>query len=154
MRRRACFGKASWHLTPQLGLGALGAQAVDNLLLTREAISCVAARAGLSTSFLPKLGPSEAGSGAHCHISLFNVRARARPLHDPPVQPCPIPGACRVWGVDNREAPLRLSASAGAGAQNWEFRALDATADPHLALAAVIAAGCQAVPCRPGAVRF
>ncbi len=84
MRRRACFGKASWHLTPQLGLGALGAQAVDNLLLTREAISCVAARAGLSTSFLPKLGPSEAGSGAHCHISLFNVRARARPLHDPP----------------------------------------------------------------------
>jgi len=48
--------------------------------------------------------------------------------------------------VDNREAPLRLSASAGAGAQNWEFRALDATADPHLALAAVIAAGCDARP--------
>jgi hypothetical protein len=68
---------------PRRGRGALGAQAVDNLLLTREAISCVAARAGLSASFLPKLGPHEAGSGAHCHISLFNVRARVPRLHDP-----------------------------------------------------------------------
>jgi len=68
-------------------------------------------------------------------------RQRCQP---PAVQPYPILGACRVWGVDNREAPLRLSASAGAGAQNWEFRALDATANPHLALAAIIAAGCDA----------
>ena len=34
----------------------------------------VARKAGLLASFLPKLAPDEAGSGAHCHISLHNVR--------------------------------------------------------------------------------
>ena len=50
-------------------------QAADNLLLTREAVAGVARKAGLLASFLPKLAPDEAGSGAHCHISLHNVRA-------------------------------------------------------------------------------
>ena len=50
------------------------AQAVDNLLLTREAIACVAKDRGKLACFLPKLAPKECGSGAHCHISLQNVR--------------------------------------------------------------------------------
>lgn len=48
----------------------------------------------------------------------------------------------RVWGVDNREAPLRLCVNAGRASRNWEFKSLDATANPHLALSALIAAGC------------
>ena len=63
----------------------------------------------------------------------------------------------RVWGVDNREAPLRLCMNAGRASQNWEFKSLDATASPHLALSALIAAGCdvrahpfcRARACRP-----
>lgn len=50
------------------------AQAVDNLLLTREAIACVAEADYKMACFLPKLAPKECGSGAHCHISLQNVR--------------------------------------------------------------------------------
>ena len=48
----------------------------------------------------------------------------------------------RVWGVDNREAPLRLCVNAGRASRNWEVKSLDATANPHLALSALIAAGC------------
>ena len=44
--------------------------------------------------------------------------------------------------MDNREAPLRLCVNAGRASRNWEFKSLDATANPHLALSALIAAGC------------
>lgn len=46
-------------------------QAADNVLLTKEAICSVAARHGLVTSFLPKLLDGQAGSGMHCHLSLW-----------------------------------------------------------------------------------
>ena len=57
-------------------------QAADQLLLTREAISGVARRSGLLACFLPKLEPEQPGTGAHCHISLCNVRARGLPPVD------------------------------------------------------------------------
>lgn len=58
-------------------------------------------------------------------------------------------GAWCCWGVDNREAPLRLtsphprsgSGGAAGGSVNVEYKAMDATANVHLALAAVITAG-------------
>ncbi len=45
--------------------------------------------------------------------------------------------------MDNKEAPLRLCTSGGPHTFNFELKALDATANPHLALAAVILAGCE-----------
>jgi glutamine synthetase len=53
----------------------VAAQAVDELLLTREAITAVAARHGMVATFLPKLSPDQAGSGAHVHMSIFKVRS-------------------------------------------------------------------------------
>ncbi|MGH3776893.1 MAG: glutamine synthetase [Pseudonocardiaceae bacterium] len=53
-------------------------------------------------------------------------------------------GAYRFWGVENREAPLRYipgSKLLGAGHANVELKVSDASANPYLALAAVIAAG-------------
>ncbi len=53
-------------------------------------------------------------------------------------------GAYRFWGVENREAPLRYipgSEFLGAGHANVELKVCDASANPYLALAAVIAAG-------------
>ena len=61
----------------------------------------------------------------------------------------PGPARARVWGVDNREAPVRLCASGGPNSQNWEFKALDATANPYLALAAILLAGCDVRPAPP-----
>jgi glutamine synthetase len=53
-------------------------------------------------------------------------------------------GAYRFWGVENREAALRYvpgSALLGAGHANVELKVCDASANPYLALAAVLAAG-------------
>lgn len=53
-------------------------------------------------------------------------------------------GAYRFWGVENREAPLRHvpgGALLGPGHANVELKASDASANPYLAIAAVIAAG-------------
>jgi glutamine synthetase len=51
-------------------------------------------------------------------------------------------GAYRVWGVDNREAALRVpSGPADVGASHFELKTADATCNPHLALGAVIACG-------------
>ena len=51
-------------------------------------------------------------------------------------------GAFRCWGVDNREAALRVpSHPAGAGSTHFEIKTVDATSNPYLALGAVIAAG-------------
>jgi glutamine synthetase len=52
--------------------------------------------------------------------------------------------AYQFWGVENREAPLRYipgSKLLGAGHANVELKVSDASANPYLALAAVIAAG-------------
>lgn len=53
-------------------------------------------------------------------------------------------GAYQFWGIENREAPLRYVPSSpftGAGHANVELKAADASGNPYLALAAVLAAG-------------
>ena len=55
-------------------------------------------------------------------------------------------GAFCCWGIDNREAALRVpSAPKKTGPTHVELRAIDATANPYLALGAVIAAGLAGV---------
>ena len=57
-------------------------------------------------------------------------------------------GAFQFWGVENREAPLRYvpgSDLLGAGYANVELKVSDASANPYLALAAVIASGTAGV---------
>ena len=51
-------------------------------------------------------------------------------------------GAFVCWGVDNREAPVRLTSTGDNGSPtNFEFKLMDASANPYVAMAAVIAAG-------------
>ena len=53
-------------------------------------------------------------------------------------------GAYQFWGTENREAPLRYvpaSAFIGTDRANVELKASDASANPYLALTAVLAAG-------------
>ncbi|EIE21810.1 glutamine synthetase/guanido kinase, partial [Coccomyxa subellipsoidea C-169] len=54
-------------------------------------------------------------------------------------------GAFQVWGVNNKEAPIRLCTLADGSSRDFEFKALDATANPHMALAAIMVAGLQGV---------
>lgn len=148
--------------------------AADGLVLTREAVCQVAARAGYDAVFLPKPGGAgEAGQGAHVHVSVWaggdNVTrgvgapAAADPrgaafvagvLHHLPAllaitaggptsalrrAPGCWAGAFSCWGGANKEAPLRVLPD------RFELKAVDATANPYLALAAIIAAGLDGV---------
>lgn len=57
-------------------------------------------------------------------------------------------GAYAFWGVENREAPLRYvpgSELLGAGHANVELKTSDASANPYLALTALLAAGCAGI---------
>ncbi|WP_441249706.1 glutamine synthetase [Kitasatospora sp. McL0602] len=50
-------------------------------------------------------------------------------------------GAYRCWGLENREAALRLITGSTAGQANAEIKCFDAAANPYLAVGAVLAAG-------------
>jgi glutamine synthetase len=55
-------------------------------------------------------------------------------------------GAFRAWGKDNREAAVRLPTGRhGRGPSHFELKTHDATANPYLAMGAVIAAGLDGV---------
>jgi glutamine synthetase len=57
-------------------------------------------------------------------------------------------GAYACWGLENREAALRMitgSAGSGGWAANLEIKCLDLTANPYLLLAALLAAGFDGV---------
>lgn len=50
-------------------------------------------------------------------------------------------GAYRCWGLENREAALRLITGSTAGQANAEFKCFDAAANPYLAIGGVLATG-------------
>ncbi|WP_315788265.1 glutamine synthetase [Fischerella sp. JS2] len=55
-------------------------------------------------------------------------------------------GAFRCWGLDNREAAVRVPSTTGFGIPtHFEVKTVDASANPYLALGAVIAAGLDGV---------
>lgn len=55
-------------------------------------------------------------------------------------------GAFRAWGYDNREGAVRaLRDPTGSRASRFELKTVDATANPYLALGAVIAAGLDGI---------
>jgi glutamine synthetase len=55
-------------------------------------------------------------------------------------------GAFRCWGVDNREAAIRVpSHPKGLGSRHIELKTVDASSNPYLALGAIIAAGLAGV---------
>jgi glutamine synthetase len=55
-------------------------------------------------------------------------------------------GAFRSWGYQNREAAVRICETAdGTKASRFEFKMADASANPYLALGALIAVGCDGI---------
>jgi glutamine synthetase len=148
-------------------------QACDDLLLTRECICAVAHESKIEATFLPKTFETCAGSGSHCHISLHRdgcnlafEESRQGPVasfmagileHLPGLLALTAPspnsfrriapgtwsGAFCCWGIENKEAPLRLCRSPSAGGEflHFELKSFDATANPFVGLAAVLAAG-------------
>jgi len=54
-------------------------------------------------------------------------------------------GAFRCWGLDNREAAVRVPTHPAGNPTHFELKTVDATANPYLALGAIIAAGLDGV---------
>ncbi|KAH9477666.1 Protein fluG [Psilocybe cubensis] len=54
-------------------------------------------------------------------------------------------GTYVCWGRDNREAPLRLCNASSPTSRNFELKTLDGTANPYLAIAAVLGAGLDGI---------
>ncbi|MAI78971.1 MAG: glutamine synthetase [Deltaproteobacteria bacterium] len=54
-------------------------------------------------------------------------------------------GAYQIWGYDNKEAALRVPSARRGGPTNIELKVVDASANPYLALAAVMGAGLDGV---------
>lgn len=93
---------------------------------------------------------SPADDGAHFLAGLLRDLPAIGALSAPSVpsllrrRPGYFAGAYWFWGVQNREAPLRYvpaSPFVGVDNANVELKAADASANPYLALAAVLAAG-------------
>ncbi|SEK96141.1 glutamine synthetase family protein [Streptacidiphilus jiangxiensis] len=147
---------------------ALGA--ADDAVLVRATIRGVSARHGLRASFAPAFEPGGVGNGGHLHLSAWredrNLLAGqaltrdgeaflAGVLRELPAllalgAPSPasylrlVPshwaGCFQCWGVENREAALRLVQGPDEQA-NVEVKCFDQAANPYLAVGGVIAAG-------------
>lgn len=62
------------------------------------------------------------------------------------IQPKFWSGAYRVWGLDNKEAALRVLRNPfGKGREQFEIKTVDSSANPYLALAGIITAGLDGV---------
>jgi glutamine synthetase len=153
-------------------------QAADEQLLVRETIRAVATSQELVASLAPKPWPEHAGNGSHVHFSLWEGERNrfyddglsqlalafiAGVLDHLPglcgltapsfnsyqrIAPGTWAGAFSCWGIDNREAPVRVAspfASVEESSTNAELKACDASCNPYLALGGLIAAGLDGV---------
>ena len=50
-------------------------------------------------------------------------------------------GTWVCWGVDNREAPVRLTKATSPSSRNFEIKPIDGTSNPYFAVAGVLACG-------------
>jgi len=147
--------------------------AADRQLLARQTLRAAAQHHGLQLSFAPLPALTMAGNGWHIHTSVW--RDGVNLLADGPgpwvagilrdlaavaavtapslgslerMRPGYFAGAFAFWGVENREAPLRYipgTSLLGAGHANVELKTSDASANPYLALTAVLAAGAAGI---------
>ncbi|TDZ26762.1 Protein fluG [Colletotrichum orbiculare MAFF 240422] len=136
-------------------------EAVDTLLHVREVISGIAQAEGYRMTLHPKPFPSSCGTAAHVHMSisspggarpetyrpfyagiLRHLRAIAAVTYGSPASyervrdGCWAGGRWVAWGTQNRETPLRRVEDG-----HWEVKCVDGTANPYLALAALLGAG-------------
>ncbi|KIK60795.1 hypothetical protein GYMLUDRAFT_243963 [Collybiopsis luxurians FD-317 M1] len=145
--------------------------AADQVVFVHELVQNLAAKHGLHATFAPRPFMNSAGSAAHIHISVHresenkpmdNLSPTESSFlagildHLPalPVITLPTPASYKrvadgVWsggtyvhyGTENREAPIRLTNATAPRSRRFELRFVDGTANPHLALAAIIGAG-------------
>ncbi|CAD6205249.1 unnamed protein product [Miscanthus lutarioriparius] len=83
-------------------------------------------------------------AGVYHHLPSILAFTAPHPNSYDRIQPDTWSGAYQCWGKENREAPLRTACPPGVPldlVSNFEIKSFDGCANPHLGLAAIIAAG-------------
>ena len=90
---------------------------------------------------LSDIGESFAAGILH-HLPSLMCFTAPNPNSYKRISPSSWSGAFQCWGINNREVPLRMiSQTDKPDSLNFELKAMDATANPYLAMTALIAAG-------------
>lgn len=84
-------------------------------------------------------------AGLHAHLPGLLALTTPTPNSFRRQRPGAWAGVYRVWGFDHKEAPLRVPTERRGAPTNVELKASDASANPYLSLAGVIAAGLDGV---------
>eukprot|EP00887_Chlorella_sp_A99_P004184 scaffold23.g4184.t1 len=119
----------------------------DNLFAHDPAGGACSAAGGCSWGFASAEGEAFL-AGVLAHLPALMVFSAPSPNSYRRLLPHHWAGAFRCWGFNNREAPLRLCPGppgSGGGAANCELKAHDATANPYIALAALVVAGLEGI---------
>jgi glutamine synthetase len=84
-------------------------------------------------------------AGIHAHLPALLALTTPTPNSFRRQRPGAWAGVYRVWGYDHKEAPLRVPTERRGAPTNVELKASDASANPYLSLAGVIAAGLDGI---------
>ncbi|CAJ0851378.1 8450_t:CDS:2, partial [Entrophospora sp. SA101] len=120
---------------------------VDKLIVTRQTIYDVAKLNGIRATFLPKPFKDQEFfiAGVISHIkSLCAITLPTKSSYDRITVEHSWAGSWICWGYENREAPIRVCKNSVSGI-NFEFKFVDATSTPYLAVAAIISAGIDGI---------
>jgi glutamine synthetase len=146
--REAVVAIANKHLLhatflPKYNAAAAGSGSHVHLSIWQGASNVFMARGPGSKYGMSKLG-QEFLAGVLHHLPAILAFTAPNPNSYARIQPNTWSGAYQCWGRDNREAPLRTASPPGVDSDlvsNFELKSFDGCANPHLGLAAIIAAG-------------
>ncbi|KAK9059609.1 hypothetical protein SSX86_020313 [Deinandra increscens subsp. villosa] len=128
---------------PKYALDDIGSGSHVHISLSQNGKNVFAASDGLSRHGMSKIG-EEFMAGVLDHLPSLLAFTAPIPNSYDRIQPNTWSGAYLCWGKENREAPLRTACPPGVPdglVSNFEIKPFDGCANPHLALAAVIASG-------------
>lgn len=126
---------------PKIIESAAGSGCHLNLSLWRDGHNITGARqpTGLSAEAQAFIAGILSHLPALCALTLASTNSYRR------IRPHFWAGAFRSWGYANREASVRVTPDAHGQARRFEVKTVDATANPYLALGAVVAAGIDGI---------
>ncbi|XP_024990589.1 protein fluG isoform X2 [Cynara cardunculus var. scolymus] len=128
---------------PKYTLDDIGSGSHVHISLSQNGQNVFAASDGASRHGMSRTGEEFMAGVLHHLPSLLAFTAPIPNSYDR-IQPNTWSGAYLCWGKENREAPLRTACPPGVAdgiVSNFEIKAFDGCANPHLALAAIIASG-------------
>ncbi|CAK9206683.1 unnamed protein product [Sphagnum troendelagicum] len=146
--REAIIAIAQKHLLhatflPKYNSAAAGSGSHVHLSIWQGASNVFMARGPGGAHGMSKIG-QEFLAGVLHHLPAILAFTAPIPNSYARIQPNTWSGAYQCWGRDNREAPLRTASPPGVDSDlvsNFELKSFDGCANPHLGLAAIIAAG-------------